>query len=107
MRKIQSVLIGSSLLIAAMMSFSSHGALSNQGANSMAQIQAEFVAQQDWMIASLWSEQGVEVQVKSYSTRTMQQLRALHTAFRTNQPLSQQELDQVIIITCRKPECGK
>ena len=104
MKVLKSALIGSSLLIALTLSFTSHGAHSDVGANSWGQIESELVNQQDWIIENISADFGVEVQTKSYSARTMQQLRTLHKALKNNEPITLQQLDQ-IVVDCRRGPC--
>lgn len=86
------------------MSFSSHAAVTDGGIHSMTQIQAEFVAQQDWIVESLWTDFGVQAQIKSYSPTSLRQLRSLHDALKNNQPVRIEQFDQ-IQFACKRGPC--
>ena len=97
------------LLLTLMMSVSSHASFSSGGINasqiySNNQIQSALIEQQDWMVESLWKDFGVQVQTKSYSAETLKQLRELHDAFKSNQPVDQSKFNQ-IILACPRKDC--
>ena len=97
------------LLVTLAMSLSTaQAAPSDGGVSAMTQIQAEFVAQQNWMVDSLWNDFGVEASAKDYSPESLRQLRNLHDAFRNNQrnnqPIRFEQFNQIQIV-CRKAPC--
>lgn len=100
MKKTKSWLVGSSLLLALTIGYQSHGAPSDGGMNTWAQIETEFKAEQN----SLWTHYEVVAEPLNYSAESLSQLKHLHNAIRNNSPIQIEQYNQ-IRIACKKPEC--